>query len=87
MPIPGKNGFVAQNAVKRLRISKLRNSDPFMIYSRNLPSRHAYLEFPEGRITLVFLKAGEHDFTTLRELSNEENRAIRGEFNLEQVCR
>lgn len=73
------------NPVRRLRISKLRNGNPFLIYSRALPTRHAYLEFPEGRIVLVTIKSGDHDFTTLRELSIEENKAVRREFNLEPI--
>lgn len=73
------------NPVRRLRISKLRNGNPFLIYSPTLPSRHAYLEFPEGRIVLVTVKPGDHDFTMVRELSSEENKVVRSEFNLEPI--
>lgn len=73
------------NPVRRLRINKLRNGNPFLIYSPTLPARHAYLEFPEGRIILVTVKPGDHDFTTVRELSIDENKAVRSEFNLEQI--
>lgn len=85
MPISDKNHDVAVNAVRRLRINKLRNGHPFLIYSRDLPSRYAYLEYPEGHIVLVTVKSGEHDFTSIRELTHEENIAIRNEFNLERV--
>lgn len=85
MTIPNRNINVAENAVRRLRINKLRNGHPFLIYSTALPSRHAYLEYPEGRIVLVTVKSGEHDFTTIRELTHAENTAIRSEFNLERV--
>lgn len=81
----GKSSTVAAVAVRRLRINKLRSGQPFLIYSEDLPTRHAYLEFPEGKILLVTLKKGEHDFTTIRELSSEENKAIRNRLNLELV--
>jgi hypothetical protein len=85
MEMQGRNGSIASSVVGKLRSSKLRKGQSFMIYSKDLPSRHAYIEFPEGRIVLVTLKVGEHDFTTIRELSTEENLAIRREFNLEPV--
>ncbi|HTF22001.1 MAG TPA: hypothetical protein VK658_28165 [Chryseolinea sp.] len=85
MAIQGRNGSIASSVVGKLRTSKLRKGHPFMIYSKDLPSRHAYIEFPEGRIVLVTLKVGEHDFTIIRELTTEENVAVRREFNLEPV--
>ena len=85
MALPSKNGNIRINAVRRLRISKLRNGHPFLIYSKDLPTRQAYLEFPEGKILLVTVKVGEQDFTTLRELSRDETSAIRTELNLELV--
>jgi len=85
MTISTKDGNTGINAVRRLRISKLRNGHPFLIYSKDLPTRQAYLEFPEGKILLVTVKVGEQEFTTLRELSKDENSAIRTELNLELV--
>ena len=82
-----KNSTIAATVVRRHRINKLRSGHPFLIYSKKLPSRHAYLEFPEGKIILVTLKQGGYDFTTIRELSFEENDAIRKELNLELVSR
>ena len=81
------NGFIANNAVYKLRINKLRSGHPFLIYSKDLPSRHAYLEFPEGKIVLVTLKEGDQDFTMVRELSQEENRAIRNSLDLELLTK
>jgi len=80
-------GFVANNAVHKLRLDKLRSGHPFLIYSKELPSRHAYLEFPEGKIVLVTLKEGEQDFTVIRELSKEENTSIRNSLHLELVTK
>jgi hypothetical protein len=81
------NRLAASNAVHRLRLDKLRSGHPFLIYSKELPSRHAYLEFPEGNIVLVTLKEGEQDFTVIRELSQEENVAIRNSLHLELVAK
>ena len=81
------NGLIANNAVHKLRITKLRSGYPFLIYSKELPSRHAYLEYPEGKIVLITLKEGEQDFTILRELSHEENIAIRNSLHLEPVTK
>jgi hypothetical protein len=85
MAIDNKNHDVAAHAVRKLRLKKLRDGHTFLIYTSDLPSRHGYLEYPEGRITLVTVKPGEQDFTVIRELTPEENEAIRIELNLEQV--
>jgi hypothetical protein len=77
--------IAANNSVRKLRLNKLRSGHPFLIYSKELPSRHAYLEFPEGKIVLVTLKEGEQDFTTVRELSQAETLAIRSSLHLELV--
>jgi hypothetical protein len=85
MGTQNRNGIVAANAVRRLRLKKLRDGHTFLIYTSDLPSRHGYLEYPEGRIVLVTVKPGEQDFTPIRELTREENTAIRSELNLERV--
>lgn len=85
MRTKGKYSSIATSVVGKLRAAKLRQGQPFMIYSKDLPSRHAYIEFPGGKIVLITLKVGEHDFTILRELTLEESVAIRREFNLELV--
>jgi len=76
---------IAANVVRRHRINKLRSGQPFLIYSKDLPSRHAYLEFPGGRIVLVTLERGEHDFTTVKELTREESMAVRSRLDLESL--
>lgn len=82
-----KNNTTLQNLVQTLRVNKLRSGNPFLIYSKALPSRHAYLEFPEGRIVIVTVKSGDTDFTTIRELTPEESKAVRTEFSLELVSK
>jgi len=73
------------NAVKRLRISKLRHGNPFMINSKSLPSNQCYLEFPDGRILLVTYSSESRDFVTLRELTSEEGSSLRSRFDLERI--
>lgn len=73
------------NAVKRLRVSKLRHGNPFMINSKELPADQCYLEFPDGKIVLVIHSRSTLDFTPLRELSNRERSSLRRKFNLEEV--
>jgi hypothetical protein len=85
MAISAKYVKAPFNPIRTLRISKLRSGNPFLIYSPTLPARHAYLEFPDGRIVLVTVKRGDRDFTTVSELSAEENKAVRSEFNLEPI--
>lgn len=80
---PTRNGNVPANVVRQLRLKKLRSGLTFLIYTSDLPSRQAYLEYPEGRIELVTVKPGEQDFTPIRELTHEESMAIRNELNLE----
>jgi hypothetical protein len=73
------------DAVRQLRISRLRRGFPFMISSRSLPSDQSYLEYPEGRIILVTYTRNAKDFTELRELSNEEVSRIREQFELDVI--
>ena len=81
------NGNIAANAVHLLRLKRLHSGHPFLIYTSDLPSRHGYLEYPEGCIVLVTVKAGEQDFTPIRELTREESTAIRNKLNLQPVAR
>ena len=73
------------NAVRRLRVSKLRHGNPFMINSRELPADQCYLEFPDGKIVLVTLSRSTLDFTPLREPSYLEGSTLRRKFDLEEV--
>jgi hypothetical protein len=72
-------------AVKRLRITKLRQGRPFMINLKTLPSDQCYLEYPGGKIVLVAYSSKLRDFTPLRELSQDESKKLRSELELELV--
>ena len=49
---------IGNDAVKELRLHKLRNGQPFMINSKDLKCNQCFLEYPDGTIQLVFLKPG-----------------------------
>ena len=72
---------IGSEAVKKLRLQKLRNGNPFMINSKELPTDQCYLEFPDGSIKLVQLKNSAKDFTVLRTLSADEEQKIRRKYN------
>jgi hypothetical protein len=72
----------AIEAIKNLRISKLKNGLPFMINSDSLPSNQCYLEYPDGSISLVFLNRKINNFKTIAEFSSEESDLIRKKFKL-----
>lgn len=76
---------MGSDAVKQLRISRLRRGFPFMISSRGLPSDQSYLEFPEGKIVIVTYTRNAKDFTELRELSRHEIVKIREQYDLDLV--
>jgi hypothetical protein len=73
------------NAVRQLRINRLRQGYPFMISSRSLPSNQSYLEYPEGKIMLVTYTRNAKDFTEVRELSRQEISRLREQFDLDLV--
>jgi hypothetical protein len=70
------------DAVKELRLQKLRNGLPFMINSNDLESNQCYLEYPDGAIQLAFLEKGARDFTMIRALSLAEAKTIRSKYGL-----
>lgn len=70
-------------AIRKLRLEKLRKGFPFMINSKELPSNQCYLEYPTGKITLVSLPEGSMDFILIRELSLQESQQIRHKYHLE----
>jgi hypothetical protein len=74
--------FIPKDAVKKLRIKKLRLGYPFMINSNALPLGQCYLEYPSGIIKLAALSASKRDFEIIRELNKEETLAIRNKYNL-----
>ena len=76
---------IGNDAVKKLRLQKLRKGHPFMINSNDLPTDQWYLEFPEGSIKLVQLKNSAKDFTVLRTLSADEEQKIRRKYNFPRI--
>jgi hypothetical protein len=73
---------MANAAVRKLRSDKLQRGVPFMINSKELPDDQCYLEYPDGRITLVTLSKNERDFQYLRDLSAAEILRIRQKYGL-----
>lgn len=70
-------------AVKKLRLTKLKRGNPFMINSKQLPSNQCYLEYATGKIVLVSFTSGSHDFTVIRELTHQESTALRHKLQLD----
>jgi len=73
---------IGTDAVLRLRKSKLSTGKPFMINSKNLPSKQSYLEYPDGSIKIVTVAADAHSFEIIRTLSDDEAESIRFSFSL-----
>ena len=73
------NGAVA---VQRLRRQKLNNGYAFMIYSKDLPTNHCYLEYPDGVIRIVTVSKNNRDLAVIRDLSPNEIGNIRAKYNL-----
>ncbi|HEX4372650.1 MAG TPA: hypothetical protein VHZ50_05025, partial [Puia sp.] len=67
---------------KNLRKGKLKSGLPFMINSDSLSSNQCYLEYPDGKIDLVFLCRKSNDFKTITNYSSEESDLIRKKFKL-----
>lgn len=73
---------IGNQAVRNLRKSKFGNGQPFMINSKDLPSNMCYLEYPDGRMTLVSIQRDLKDFVFIRNLSQAESDKIRLKYNL-----
>ena len=58
-------------AVKILRLEKLKNGHPFLISSKDLPERRSYLEYPDGSIQIVEISENSRKFITVRVLSKK----------------
>lgn len=71
-------------AVKRLRTKKLKNGQPFMINSKDLPGNQCYLEYPNGSMQLVTIAKSAKDFSIIRTLSRSEQNSILAKYNLLQ---
>jgi hypothetical protein len=73
-------GKIGTDAVKELRLQKLRNGLPFVINSIDLEPNQFYYEFPDGVIQLACLKEEAKEFTLLRKLSAAEEQALRVKY-------
>jgi hypothetical protein len=73
---------IGTNAVKKLRDSKLAAGVPFMINSKDLPSKQSYLEFPDHSIQIVTVSADAHSFITVKVLDVHEADLIRLKYSL-----
>jgi len=71
---------IGNEAVQELRLQKLNGGHRFMINSKDLESNQCYLEYPDGKILLVFLKNAAREFTLIRTLSLEEVEALRKRY-------
>jgi hypothetical protein len=76
---------VGNEAVRKLRLQKLKNGFPFMINSRELESNQCYLEYPDGNIQLVYLKKAAMDFTPIRTLSPSEEQSLRAKLGFPRI--
>ena len=76
---------IGNEAVQELRLQKLRNGHPFMINSEELESNQCYLEYPDGKILLVYLKNGAREFSTIRTLSPIEAESLRKRYDLSSL--
>jgi len=77
-----KMAQVGTDAVKRLRLQKLKSGHPFMINEKELPSGQSYLEYPDGSIKLVEISDNGREFIFIRELSVLECKKLREKFHL-----
>ncbi|HVW58473.1 MAG TPA: hypothetical protein VHC48_00510 [Puia sp.] len=78
-------GKIGNEAVQKLRMQKLTNGRPFMINSKDLETNQCYLEYPDGKIQLVFLKNAAKEFTVIRTLSPSEEQSLRNKYGLPRM--
>ena len=71
-----------RRAVQMLRKETHEKGFAFMINSTKLPAGQCYLEYPDGAIQLVRINRAKFDFEEVRELSQEEQTAIRNSLEL-----
>jgi hypothetical protein len=72
-------------AVRELRLEKLRSGLPFMINAIDLEPNQFYYEFPGGDIQLASLEDGAQEFTMVRKLSADEEKALRSKYGFSRV--
>jgi len=71
----------AQIAVSKLRKETLEKGEPFMIYSKDLPERMYYMEYPDGTMKIVTASHKLKDFVVEKELLPEQADLIRSRIN------
>lgn len=67
-------------AVRKLRLQKLKNGYPFMINSKELLTNQCYLEYPDGSIKLVSITKAARNFNVIRDLSPSEAQSLRRRY-------
>lgn len=75
----------ANQAIKKLRETKLRNGLSFMINSNELPSAQCYFEYPDGSINIVTICRKIYDFQVLKELTVIEANSLRKKLKLPEI--
>lgn len=75
-------GQIGKSTVKKLRSRKLENGLPFMINSKELAKGQAYMEYPDGTISLVIIAEGNRELILLRYLAPQEAALLREKYNL-----
>lgn len=69
-------------AVRKMREDKLASGIPFMINSKDLPSKQSYLEYPDRTIRIVTVSEDAHSFVTLQTLDHTQADAVRRRYKL-----
>lgn len=73
---------IGQTAVRRLRKQKLKQGQPFLIWSEKLPKDQSYLEYPDRSIKIVTVAPNMRSFIIVKELTTIQAQAIRDELDL-----
>jgi len=69
-----------KEGIIRLRELKLKSGYPFMINSKELPARQAYLEYPDGSIKIVTIEKGTRDFKVIKVLNKLESSLVKARY-------
>lgn len=77
--------YTGTEAVKKLRLNKLKNGHFFMINSKELGFNQCYLEYPDGSIFVAFLNSSDRNFSIIRVLSPDEEQQIRNRFGFARL--
>ncbi|MBO9617732.1 MAG: hypothetical protein J7539_01745 [Niabella sp.] len=72
----------ANQAVRNLRTARLSKGLPFMINSRDLEDDKCFLEYPDGKISLVQPNKSRTAFSIIKYLSPDEAQLLRIRYNL-----